>query len=359
MPESFYVVLPSNDAASKKIYPENNANHWITNFSPPLEFEENGWEVALTSLTLPPSKSFETVSGEFEDLMDDIDDADELIEMKFQVWDEDTDSISNETATVEKKEFIDVKGPFQSGEDLLRKLLLMLQTKMGSLVGRNQRLKGDGKYADGPPQIKIEDDAITIGYIDNDLPAYALSAQEFSANYDLLIHKDLADRLKLVTTLPSDETIYIPRAHIFALSNISEDKRIVYDSTKPYGIDYNPNDDGYVHFTLTWPLWRFEKNPTPHSATLHNVPSTLFVQSDVAEAMRVGGKRYDVLREVGYTPSLGHTQIELKNEHFMPIRKKRYDSIEILLSNVSDGKTTDFGITPSNYSLVKFHFRKL
>lgn len=346
--KEFYISLPSNDQ-SKEIFPENDPAHWTTNLSPPVHCDGAGWEVALASITLPPSKRFDTSRGNFADIFDGINDTSTIIAADHWIFRTDT---HRQTTILSKERFL-TKRPFSTEWDIVRNLFLALDQEVGSQVGTNERLAEN----DVDPIVLYWDTQITPKSICLcPKKKFDSSYQSYHEKFRVRITKEIAERLKLVVKDEYDNLL--PGPTVSAIPLISDDKRQHYPTNSKYrsGIAYNDLTEFYEFNLSDW-RWYFEKSES--NTTFKEKPTTLFVQSNVAESVRVGGRKFGVLREIQYNPSDGHQLIEIQNEAFYPVAQNRFDEIHIMLNKVSDQTKIDYRRNDNNYSTVKLHFRKI
>ena len=80
----------------------------------------------------------------------------------------------------------------------------------------------------------------------------------------------------------------------------------------------------------------------------------MYVYSDLVQTQIMGGSETDLLREVVYSGS--KSTFEPHNLQFIPIRRNKFDTLEIGISE-TDGTQTEF-LNSSDETVVTLCFRK-
>ena len=123
---------------------------------------------------------------------------------------------------------------------------------------------------------------------------------------------------------------------------------------KPEG---NPSESKFLRLqsSVNWYIYRvcqMHTSQVKSSQTYQERP--LYVYSDLVQTQIMGGSETDLLREVIYSGS--KSTFEPHNLQFIPIRKNKFDTLEIGISE-TDGTQTEF-LNSNNETVVTLCFRK-
>ena len=368
MSESFYVTLPSH--SSKNEFPDNVANHFKIRLPNPIRLEGTGWQVGLSSISLPdPKNVLPPWLTEVEPL---------IYDSWFYAWEKGTGPKRFAAANFrisDVNDILDVNN--MTGVNFMKTVIEWLNKQRteknmipGYVTGYTNE-SGEKKEFFPTYRFKGEDlvvDGTNIEYHD--------FGRVFRWKSPLLmIRIDLALEMgwfKRKEPAPSD-----PRFALELGPNLVMELRNYLlptpgDLRYSYGPDGSPaqgqvtdtywfiprDSEGamspYVQMSLSV-NWRFINLNHSFKNVLGPSSRSLIVYSDVGSSSVVGNQVTDLLREVDYKrEGRGSYYFEPTHLQYIKVRKDVIDIIETQVSE-TDGELVKFG---KGNTIVTLHFKK-
>lgn len=115
-----------------------------------------------------------------------------------------------------------------------------------------------------------------------------------------------------------------------------------------------------LHSLVSWYLSELDRSFHNPDAFTNHYKRTLYVYSDLVQTQLVGGSETDLLSQVVYGGGDGESNLrnrfELQHLQFIPIRKNKFDTVEIGISE-TDGTQTVFP-NPKSETIVTLCFKR-
>ena len=189
---------------------------------------------------------------------------------------------------------------------------------------------------------------------------------------DFYIHLDVAKAFKLVipkvgvpshqkgfelTSLLTFEHFRDPISEVNYQGDVQRVWEIVDSKTFQFKPEGNPSESKFLRLqcSVNWYIYRLcqmHASQVKSSQTYQERP--LYVYSDLVQTQIIGGSKTDLLREVVYNGS--KSTFKPHNLQFIPIRKNKFDTLEIGISE-TNGTQTEF-LNSNDESVVTMCFRR-
>ena len=324
---SFYVTLPSH--ASVDTFPQNHASQFTTQLPERLILEEQDWEVALASVSLPDSRVYVDPN-----------------KLGSYVLEE---GIPGKTTVVTSSQLVAGRA-ITDGISLFTKLTSTLRAKSG-LQARQKHWIFDWDKRGEEDVLVLNPKTITTDFFRNQTGTNYLA---FGLNFALKFHlvKALefptpADSYEVVDgkrlTLPRFYTDTDSKIHYYKLGEaLSQERRTtaIHPNVKNQGnsrrwweIKYNPNHSPEPQVILwpycNWVLYGMEY----YFRQLFGSPArSLYLYTDIGQSQIVGNEKSDLLREFPYVKeSEGSFYYEPFQLRFLPIRRNVIETITVTI----------------------------
>ena len=376
MSDIFYLSLPST--ASSHIYPENSSGKFKVKLAKEIYLPESEWEVALSSISFPSTS--DTVvhkNVDFQKLAD----VDFLCGLELEmdgVRDQNNSEISRKSywlrGSVLKYELSHAL-PLHGG-DFWNSMLSLLNRRLHSRLPRKMKnyLVEDRTFQKKHPKWPV------FFWEDVGCGSYRMCIDNggIDGNYrsgvqnDLYIHLDVAKAFKLVvpkegvpahqkgyalTSLLTFEHFRDPISDVDYDGDVQKVWEIVDSKTHPVQPEGHSSESKFLRLecSVNWFLYRLcQKHTSQVKASQAYQERPLYVYTDLVQTQIMGGSETDLLREVIYNGS--KSTFEPHHLQFIPIRKNKFDTLEIGISE-TDGTQTEF-LNSKDETVVTLCFKK-
>lgn len=376
MSDIFYLSLPST--ASSHIYPENSPGKFKVKLAKEIYLPESEWEVALSSISFPSTS--DTVvhkNVDFQKLAD----MDFLCGMKLEM-----DGVKNHKNLEIGSQSYWLRGsvlkyelsqalPIHGG-DFWNSMLSLLNRRLHSRLPlkMNDYIVEDKTYQKKRPKwpVFFWEDVGCSSYrmcIDNGGIGGSYIA---GIENDFYIHLDVAKAFKLVipkqgvpahqngyelTSLLTFEHFRDPISEVNYHGNVQRVWEIVDAKTGQFKPEGNSSASKFLRLecSVNWFIYRLcQKHTSQVKASQSYQERPLYVYTDLVQTQIMGGSETDLLREVIYNGS--KSTFEPHHLQFIPIRKNKFDTLEIGISE-TDGTQTAF-LNSNDETVVTLCFKK-
>ena len=376
MSDVFYLSLPST--ASSHIYPENSPGKFKVRLAKEIYLPKSEWEVALSSISFPSTT--DTVvhkNVDFQKLAE----VDFLCGMELEM-----DGVRNHNNLE-----IGSKSYWLRGSVLKYGLSQVLPIHGGDFWNSMLSLLNRRLHCRLPLKMKnyiVEDRAYqkkhpkwpvffweSVGCVSYRL---CIDNSGIEGNYiagienDFYIHLDVAKAFQLVvpkegvpshqkgyelTSLLTFEHFRDPISEVNYHGDVQRVWEIVDSKTFQFKPEGNSSESKFLRLqcAVNWFIYRLcQKHTGQVKASQSHQERPLYVYSDLVQTQIMGGSETDLLREVIYNGS--KSTFEPHHLQFIPIRKNKFDTLEIGISE-TDGTQTEFSNTKDE-TAVTLCFRK-
>ena len=376
MIDVFYLSLPST--ASSRIYPDNSPGKFKVKLAKEIYLPESEWEVALSSISFP--STLDTVihkNVNYQKLAE----VDFLCGMELKMNGVKTYNnleIGSKSywlrGSVLKYE-LSQEMPIHGG-DFWNSMISLLNRRLHSRLPLKMKnyMVEDKDYQKKRPKWPV------FYWEDVGGGSYRLCIDNsgIDGNYrsgienDFYMHLDVAKAFKLVipkvgvpahqkgyelTSLLTFEHFRDPISEVNYQGDVQRVWEIVDSKTFQFKPEGNPSESKFLRLqcSVNWYIYRLcqmHASQVKSSQTYQERP--LYVYSDLVQTQIMGGSETDLLREVVYSGS--KSTFEPHNLQFIPIRRNKFDTLEIGISE-TDGTQTEF-LNSSDETVVTLCFRK-
>ncbi|KAJ7375312.1 hypothetical protein OS493_002060 [Desmophyllum pertusum] len=336
---SFYVTLPSH--ANKNEFPSNQANSSKIRLPHPLHLPGSGWQVGLSSISLPDSKV---------NIYHLVDKNEYIVGMEWMKYEGGSTTLLNGSAVIMVD---DVHGldSVIDGVSFMKAVISALEQKrifdeIGPVFG-SKFVTDDGKHM----YVKFRWEGENLLMDNNHVYCGGVSLSP-----DLIIHKGLAMKMGWLKKNSDGKFALGPNLQQEFINDVVPDlKNTKYDVQ-------DLNGDPVFWFVVTNHLvlsvtcnWRFVNLNNAFRAVVGNPTRTLHVYSDVGGSNIVGNQVTDLLREVQYQrKGKGTVYFEPLHIQYLPVRNEYIETIESQVAE-TDGNLVNFG---EGHTIITLHFKR-
>ena len=328
---SFYITLPST--ASKKIFPNNRPNQYKVRLPKQLFFQENDWEVGLSSISFPDVQT--TLKA---DVFGKIPFGMNLIVPK------------NKHYNLKVERVMDDQPRVQDGTSLFNKMFNWIDfnyyfdlspgTRWANADGKTNRPMFKWQERAGQQELLIDNtDVLDKGKV------YIYMSLSFALAFHFIKVEKIKDaktgQLKDVYDL--DYGLHIEHYDKPTIPDPSPSKfwQTVFPGDKDFDTSRHDETEAYVKLTC-WSNWRMTHINEHFIMNFGSPVKSLFVFCDANQTQVLGHQITSKIREVVFdAKGRGRVYFEPRHIEFLPIRKNVIDDIEVAMRE-TDGKLVDF-----------------